>query len=118
MHFSVPLSLTQTVLHIHLTTWIIDEPAQIEETLIDDDEAHEPAEDLKPAPNAEEPRHVSSEMYHYLYFDDNDSFFAVRNNGRWEESRRLRVLADTLLLNVPNRFIVIRRLASDCSPTL
>jgi hypothetical protein len=52
--------------------------------VIDDDETHEPAEDLKPAPNAanaEEPHHVSSEMYHHLYFDDNDCFFAVRNNG-------------------------------------
>jgi hypothetical protein len=50
--------------------------------LIEDDELHEPAEDLKPAPDVEDSHHVSSEMYHYLYFDDNDCFFAVRNNGR------------------------------------
>lgn len=81
MHFSVLLSLTQAVLHIHLTTWLTDEPSQINETVIDDDETHEPVEDLKPAPSTDDSHHVSSEMYHHLYFDDNDCFFAVRNNG-------------------------------------
>ncbi|KAE8556407.1 hypothetical protein EYB25_001108 [Talaromyces marneffei] len=64
-----------------LTASAQDEPSHIDEILAEADEAHEqvhePADELKAAPSEEDSHHVSSELYHYLYFEDNDCFFST-----------------------------------------